>query len=509
MRIRGDSRTTVDLPSPSTEPIKGGAFARLGKKASVQALGSSPAATTPVIAAPTSNLGTLETLPVPLLLKVLHVCAPELSNVRNISQGYRELVERYIARKTKRFQESIEEAECWGHKAPSLPDVIHLDPLTLENILTVHYSARLAPPSGGPEGDSVADASERGPVSVMDEEEDHLPETEDENYPRKRRPPPARLIRRDHMRSIMYGAMREALDRYEQGCWPTINVLRDFVIHHGLHYPNATGSSLELDLMLNLQPPIVPDDQSERDVADGDRMSLRSVRVGPKITFMPTSPSQSQSHASADALNTSPFSSQPSALLIKDLQWLRINSELYRLATLHGHPFNLPPLSDLDNPLQTLSQAADLAIRSGRPDTLVACLDASRLYGCLWSTIDKALQAALSAHRINRAVPMDVMVVLLDATFNDPSGPWTFCVSQRSWGGDGWITRTEPSSTPLTEYQQQERLKSTARDLLLKAEECTKVYGIPWHRLSVKGEFAVVPVQEVAREVRSRVRIMT
>ncbi|TPX60994.1 hypothetical protein SpCBS45565_g07367 [Spizellomyces sp. 'palustris'] len=475
MRIRGDSRVTEDakavLPSPVTESKS--AFGRLGKKTSMaQMLGSvpsSPALQTPVLP-PSSNLGTLEVLPSSILLKIVHVCSPELANVRNISHGYRELVERYIAKRTKRFQESIEEAECWGHRPPSLPDVVHLDPLTLDNILNVHYAARLV----GPSGDSMAgDASERGPVSEMDADEEV--QTEDGDFPRKGRPQTLRTIRRETMRRVIFAAFRETLDRYEEGCWAAVKVIRDFIVRHALHYTSGGPIS-----DAGVAPPvIIPDDQSERDVSDG--VSLRSVRMERVTT------------------TSMPESVTPA---VKDLNWVRLNSELFRLAAMHGHPFNLPPLCDVEDPQTTLTQGSDLSVRCHRPETLAACLDAARIYGCLWTTVEKGIQAAQASDRVGCRVPMDVILVLLDAAFNDPLGPWAYCLSMRTWGFEGWTRGA------VNGVHAEDKAGAAARDLLVKAEECAKLYGIAWHRLSVKGEFAVVPVQEVAREVRSRVKIM-
>lgn len=465
MRIRAaDSRLAEDARTlSSTPPESKSPFGRLSKKSSVaQMLGSAPnsPAATPVI--PPSNLGTLENLPTPVLLRIMHICAPDLRRVRRISHGYRELVEKYIAKRTKRFQESIEEAECWGGRPPTLTDLVQLDPLALENILDVYYSVRLTDLSG----ESIADASERGPISEIDDDFDM---EGDFGQPKSQiaSAAPARTIKRPMMQKIVFDALRQALDSYDQGCWATLSVLRKFIIRHGLQYSQAEVQS-EPRLIVSR----VDDDQSERDVSDG--ASIRSVKR-PCIVLTP----------SGDAVNS----------VAKDATWLRLNAELYRLAALHGHAFNLPPLSDVEDPPYTIAQAADLSVRSQLAGMLVACLDSARLYGCLWPTLQKGLQAALSCFRVGRRVPVDVVLVLLDTAFNDPFGPWTYCSNIRGWGYQGY-TKGE------------DQIAATARELLLTAEECAKAYGLAWHRLGIRGEYVVVPVEEVAREIRSRVKIM-
>ncbi|KAI8919175.1 hypothetical protein DFJ77DRAFT_438219 [Powellomyces hirtus] len=492
MRNRGgaaaeDARMVLASANAVTENKTASASWRLTKKASVISSASNPGS--PAVATPTLNqpttLGILEHFPTPLLLKVVNACAPELHVVRNLSHGYRDLVQKYIQKRTKRFQESIEEAECWGHRAPTLSDIVHLDPLALGNILEMHYGSKLARASGG--GATMVSPSDAGAISELGQEDDDAVSRTDGGESRApNRAAPVRALKREAMQKIIYSAFRTALDYYEDGCWATVGVLRDFVIKYGLqHSGGGTGGGnaggVDASNTEWSSGAVVPDDQSERDVSDG--ASLRSLRM-----------------ERTNNMTRGEYSSlQLQQQLAKDTTWLKLNSELHRQAAMHGHAFNLPALCDVEDPPATLMQGADLSVRAHRPETLVACLDASRIYGCLWSTIDKGFQAALAADRWGQRVPIDVLLVLLDAAFNDPLGPWACCTKMRGWGYEGADGSNGGNDN---------KLATAARNLLIRAEECAKLYGVAWHRLSIKGEFAVVPVEEVAREVRSRLKIM-
>ncbi|KAJ3154988.1 hypothetical protein HDU86_004508 [Geranomyces michiganensis] len=480
-----DARMALATPPESKSVF------RLTKKASVITHPGTPATPSGGLGPP-SPLGILDAFPPAVLLKVLRVCAPELRTVRNLSTRYRELVERYIAKRTKRFQESIEEAECWGHRAPTLSDLVHLDPLALANILEVHYGSKLARAgqvgSGGAAVATLTSPSEVGGRSEMGDD-DTRTDGGASQAPRGGGAQ-AKTMKRETMQRIVYAAFRTALDDYEEGCHATIPVLRAFLIRHGLQYFGGgfDGRSAGADWSGGA---VVPDDQSERDVSDG--VSLRSaiaLTMGGGGNGSGVG-SASRSKSTDGSLNLTQ--------LAKDSNWLKLNSELHRHAAMHGHAGNLPALCDVEDPAGSLAEGADLAVRAHRPATLVACLDAARMYGCLWATIDRGLQAALAADRWGRRVPVEVLLVLLDATFNDNLGPWAFCAATRGWGFEGANSNSGQGDA---------RMSMAARDLLVRAEECAKLYGIAWHRLSTLGGFAVAPVEEVAREVRGRLKIM-
>ncbi|KAJ3164606.1 hypothetical protein HDU88_005253 [Geranomyces variabilis] len=472
----------------ATQPESKSVF-RLTKKASVITHPGTPATPSGGLGPP-SPLGILDAFPPAVLLKILRVCAPELRTVRNLSTRYRELVERYIAKRTKRFQESIEEAECWGHRAPTLSDLVHLDPLALANILEVHYGSKLARNGQVVAAAALTSPSEVGGRSEM-EDDDVRTDASASQAPRGGGGSQSKTMKRETMQRVAYTAFRAALDDYEEGCYATVSVLRAFVIRHGLQYSGGGVDSTSTSALADRA--VGPDDQSERDVSDG--VSLRSAAA------LALNANGNGSVTGSSGRSKSADGSLNVTQLVKDSNWLKLNSELHRQAAMHGHAANLPPLCDVEDPASTLAQGADLAVRAHRPATLVACLDAARMYGCLWATIDRGLQAALAADRWGRRVPVEVLLVLLDAAFNDTLGPWAFCAATRGWGFEG--------AEGLSGGGQGEtRTSVAARDLLVRAEECAKLYGIAWHRLSTLGGFAVAPVEEVAREVRGRLKIM-
>ncbi|KAJ3011528.1 hypothetical protein HKX48_006787 [Thoreauomyces humboldtii] len=482
MRSRAPTDDIVSSTMQTLPESKSGTLGRLGKMASLISTSqpSSPAPLTSATGAaavqPPSALGILGDFPAPLLLKIVQACAPELKVVRNLSKGYREVVGRYIQKRTKRFQESIEEAECWGHRAPTLSDIVHLDPLALANILEVHYGSKLGRTSTI--GATATSPSDGGALSELGLDDNDGATSEAATAPR---PAAARPIKREQMQRIAHAAIRSALDSYEDCGWATVGVLREFVVRHGLQHAGSEGADGNVLTRLATGGTL-PNAQSERDMSDGS--SVRSLRTAGASLNAPSNGSS----GSTEALGAP----GPS----KDPNWLRVSSELHRQATLHGHAFNLPSLTDLDDPTATLSLSSDLAVRSHQPSTLVATLDAARMNGSLWLALDRGFQAALAVHRWGKRVPLDVLLVLLDATFNDPMGPWAAVRRVSGWG-----------MGPGTE-EENGRVVGAARGLVVRGEECAKLYGIAWHRLSAQGSFAVVPVEEVAREIRSRLRIM-
>ncbi|KAI8823488.1 uncharacterized protein EV422DRAFT_618355 [Fimicolochytrium jonesii] len=545
--------------TPTTETASKSPFLRLSRKTSTAVSSTStPVAqvAAPLTVAVGSTLGTLETLPTALLDRVLQACAPELAKVRNVSRGCRAAVDRYVGKKCKRFQESVEEAECWGHRAPTLSDLLFLDPLALRNILQKYYAPRLygtgtslkIQGTNGAAGNALRiESSEVGGISELGDEDDDdesdeltndlnrggdtaLESVGDDDVKRGVNATSGGTLARTGtvvkreaaMQKLLFTAFRAALDNYEEGCWATVGVLREFVVKNRLQYSLAAtaGSSMGTPSSPNNDVTAlgtrldIPDDvHSERDMADG-----ASVRSGCTERRNKTDGGLG---LGADGQSLDNLLNLPTRLLptlpastAKDSIWLRLNGELYRQACMHGHAFNLPPLSDLGGMEEssingggvvgTLTASAEIAVRADQPGMLVACLDSSRIVGCLWAVIDRGFQAVMAADRVGRRVGVDSVLVLLDAAFNDPLGPWAGCLASRKWGFDGWQRGRSYGAAQDGEVL----AADTARGLLIKAEECTKLYGLPWHRLSVRGEFAVVPVEEVAREVRSRLKIM-
>ncbi|KAI9017795.1 hypothetical protein BC832DRAFT_47561 [Gaertneriomyces semiglobifer] len=465
----------VQAQTPVT-PNKPSPFSRFGKKSSTAQL-LVPSPNSPVGLHPNntrSTLGALEVLPHPILFKVLRVCAPELASIRRLSRGWRDLVDKYIERRTKRFQDSIEESECWGHRAPAISDIVGLDPLVVAGVLEKCYAGRLAAA-----GDPIGGTSEVGVSEIgVDELAVDDPDGDEERVQKRPANTGARPIRRDAFQEMVFEGLETALERYEDGTWATVSVLREFIIKYGLQYTEEHAVNKDMDIPRKKGSAgggVADDADSERDVADTG--SVRNLRFRiPSLTLNVDSiPIPGSRHHTG-----------------KEPGWLRLNDQLYRLASFHGHAFNLPALSDLMEPQQTIAESVDLAVRGGQPSALVSCLDASRIGGCFYQALDKGYTAALSFSRTTRRTPIDVLLVLLDATFNDPLGPWALCAGTRGFAYDAV----------------EERGAIRAQDLLWKAEECVRMHGIGWHRLGSTGMWAVVPCDEVAREIRSRVKIV-
>ncbi|KAJ3300826.1 hypothetical protein HK104_000019 [Borealophlyctis nickersoniae] len=424
--LADEVRTSMtDLAQPQKVPSRAATPSTEKGRGPSPGQGAAPAVSTPP---PVMDLASL---PRPVLLRIIHLVAPHLRTSRNVSPFFRTLVADYVQSRVKRHKDKIEEAECWGRRAPTLCDIVHLDPLAVAAI--VENQCRMVPVEpvhssqesvvgfgsggGGGGAGSVVGVESRKSVGLEGR-------------------------RGANLQKRLFAAIRAALDGFEDGNWPAVKPLCDAVRRRGLQYVIA-GSEAE-----------------------------------------PTESTDRTSVTSPNGLRTA-----------KDPTWLRMNSECFLLSIAHGHTDILPPLLDLADPHGTLSNAVDISVRSQLVPSLVCTLTTARLLrGAFWPCLGVALDAFLAAERCGKKISIDVVVVVLDGLFNDPLGPWKYCGSRAGWG--------------CTAGQLEDEAGNLAQELVIKGEECAKVYGLAWHRLSTKGEFAVVAAGEVGREIRSRLKVM-
>ncbi|KAJ3050462.1 hypothetical protein HK097_008596 [Rhizophlyctis rosea] len=397
-------------------------------RASLQDLSSikTPTKATPQTAAapqPRTTPQTLLTLHRPLLIKIFHLVAPDLQIARNVSYAFRDVTSEYVRGRVKKFREGIEEAECWGGKAPTLADVVFWDPLAVAAVVEDQVG-------GGWKQQQEADKNGGGDQNGRSEDgELSLGGNSGMKKSKSKLQSPGVIQKR------LFTALRSALDNFETGAAPSVRPLCDFIKRHGLHYA--------------LSPP-EPTDQ----------------------TIEPSRTTTKQ----------------------KDQTWLKLQTELYLLSTSTSQIQYLPPLSDLQSPLQTLQTATDISIRSHRSKSLISILTTSTLHpGLYWPILSTALDSLLATVRLQNRPPLSIVLILLDAAFNNPQGPYVVASKLPGWClGDGEVDGRIPF----------------ASELLEKAEECVRCFGLAWHRISSKGEFGVVTASEVAREVKSRTKVM-
>ncbi|KAJ3028176.1 hypothetical protein HDV00_010609 [Rhizophlyctis rosea] len=384
-------------------------------------------------------------IPRPLLCKIFHVVAPDLRTARNVSRTFRDITSEYVRGRVKKFRESIEEAECWGGRAPTLADIIFLDPLAIQAVVEDQVGLARDKQPAAKEKDGT------GIGGVLEVGDDHTVDDSDVGASRSEagdagiEPPRRRKTKQQSPAAVqkrLFAALRAALDSFELGAWPAVRPLCEFIRRHGLQYTLSETDASNAALGVDGLPP----------------QTRPTVRA-------------------------------------KDQTWLKLNAELYALCASTGQINLLPALSDLANPLDCIQNAMDLGVRLHRTKSVVAILTAAMLQpGLYWPSLSTGLDAAIATIRVQHRAPLSVILVLLDAAFNNPVGPYVVVSRLASWSAgssDGQDPRTVLAS-----------------ELLEKAEECAKLFGLAWHRISSKGEFGVVTASEVAREVKSRTKVM-
>ncbi|KAI8853318.1 hypothetical protein BC829DRAFT_382522 [Chytridium lagenaria] len=81
--------------------------------------------------------------------KAQRKCSPQLARLTRLSKGWRKMIVMFSEEESKRFREILEEAECWGHRPPSLADdVVGCDPIVLHRILWEVYAPRIMTAAG-------------------------------------------------------------------------------------------------------------------------------------------------------------------------------------------------------------------------------------------------------------------------------------------------------------------------------------------------------------------------
>ncbi|KAJ3318227.1 hypothetical protein HDU76_000889 [Blyttiomyces sp. JEL0837] len=195
----------------------------------------------------------------------------------------------------------------------------------------------------------------------------------------------------------------------------------------------------------------------------------------------------------------------------KDPNWLSLNADMLRIASVHGHSHNLPAIADLDPDLapQILALATADATRSRHPTCLLTLLDMARLCpGSLWPALERGLDAAVEADEEGRPTCRGCATVLLEITCNDPLGPARWCEnygnafvsfnanpishlnshsysSEGNSGGSkgGYITGAVWGCSDRDAWGLQRELAERAAIVLERADELRRAYRIGWHRV--------------------------
>ncbi|KAJ3384293.1 hypothetical protein HDU92_003637 [Lobulomyces angularis] len=82
---------------------------------------------------------TLQTLPKPILIRIIGYSSPNLQELRLASKTLQEVVQQYISNASKWFKNSVDDAVCWGSKAPQLSELLFFDPTIIKSILEICY----------------------------------------------------------------------------------------------------------------------------------------------------------------------------------------------------------------------------------------------------------------------------------------------------------------------------------------------------------------------------------
>ncbi|RKO89452.1 hypothetical protein BDK51DRAFT_44337 [Blyttiomyces helicus] len=156
----------------------------------------------------------LDTLPPAVLNPILGLCAPHLRTILTLSKRMHDLTHRYLQDQCKQFRDSIEEAQCWGNREPTLVDVLHLDPMAVAAIVEDQLGRSVG--GGGT--------------------------------------PAAGAVRLAGAQKVLWKALQAALDGYNNGYATAILPIINFVHRHHLQYQTAASTTPSDDAPSDARP---------------------------------------------------------------------------------------------------------------------------------------------------------------------------------------------------------------------------------------------------------------
>ncbi|KAJ1562825.1 hypothetical protein HK096_002153 [Nowakowskiella sp. JEL0078] len=364
----------------------------------------------------------IELLPRGTINIILDLLCPEVFKVRRLSQSWKQLVEKYIDKRTKRWKGMCDEADAWGSRPPALSDLIRNDPLLSAFVLKNVYEAKLRLQlvnTSAPNACSKVGAFQRTILKLF--------ETSVEEYEELSFSIPVLLscIRRNRIQFQII---------------PSENSPDECV--------KSELKKKDRDMLLDDGSDSENEAYQMPDVSENFDRSFDIISVKMKDFWTAK----------------------------KDPQFTECCRKLLVKACMAGAKWDVPAILDLEQSIQieTLCSAVSSAIRKGNSVGVEVCLHAARVADILWIVLDCAMQTGLQLSSLLNSGNWSTSEVtniknsiwnVLSLVFHDPEGPAKVAAMQR-------LERMKTLEC-LEELQYDN--KSAAKQLLLKADElvCT------------------------------------